>query len=104
MGTPLPIACTLGASELRARLVEIGALGREALVSAGTTRAGAVLRFRPAPGIRARVDAIVAAESGCCPFLDFTVDHGERETVVRISAPEDGAPAVDELVAAFSGR
>ncbi len=62
------------------------------------------LRFRPDPEIRERVDAIVAAESECCAFLDFEVEHGDEATVLTISAPNGGAEMVHELVAALAGR
>lgn len=103
MSDPLPIACTLGASDLSNRLAEIRALGGDGLVNAAADSGRAVLRFRPDPAIRERVEAIVAAESLCCAFLDFRVEHSDVATVVTISAPNGGAETVHELVATFAG-
>jgi hypothetical protein len=104
MSEPLPIACTLGASALSDRMEEIRAFGNDGSVEVTSDAGRAVLRFRGDPGIRDRVEAIVAAESECCAFLDFTVEHGEDATVLTISAPSGGAEMVHELAAAFAGR
>jgi hypothetical protein len=104
MSRPLPIACTLTATDLRARGEELRALGGDGLVDASEEEGRAVLRFRPDPSVRARVDAVVAAESECCAFLDFEVEHGDDATVLTISAPNGGAEMVHELTSALAGR
>lgn len=104
MSQPLPIACTLSATDLAARGAELRALGGEGLVDVTQEASRAVLRFRPDPGIRERVEAIVAAESECCAFLDFRVEHGDAATVLTISAPNGGAEMVHELAAMLAGR
>jgi hypothetical protein len=96
--TELPIACSLDAPALEQRLAEIGALGREALIDAH----GGVLRFRRSDAVRARLQAIIAAESGCCPFLTFALEDRADELVLRIEAPEGAETVADELAAAFS--
>ena len=104
MSQPLPIACTLGATDLEARGAELRALGGDGLVDVAQDAGRAVLRFRPDPGIRQRVDAIVAAESECCAFLDFKIEHGDAATVLTISAPNGGGEMVHELAAMLAGR
>ena len=104
MGQPLPIACTLSAPELRARGEELRALGGDGLVDASEDAGRAVLRFRADPAIRERVEAVVAAESECCAFLDFQLEHGDDASVLTISAPNGGAEMVHELAAALAGR
>jgi hypothetical protein len=51
------------------------------------------LRFRPDPAIRERVESLVAAESSCCSFPEFTLADEEDATVVSIAAPEGGESA-----------
>lgn len=97
MSTELPIACSLDAAALEGRLAEIGALGREALVGAERGR----LRFRRGGDIRARLDAIVRAESECCSFLTLTVADAGDELVLTIAAPKGAELVADELAAAF---
>ena len=104
MRRPLPIACTLSATDLRARAEELRALGGDGLLDASEDGGRAVLRFRPDPSIRERVEAVVAAESECCAFLHFEVEHGDDATVLTISAPNGGAEMAHELAAALAGR
>jgi len=101
---PLPIACTLNATDLRARGEELRALGRDALLDATEDEGRAVLRFRPGLAVRTRVEALMAAESECCAFLDFELEQREDATVLTISAPNGGAEMVHELAAALAGR
>ena len=98
---PLPVACTLGAADMRARQAELRALGEDGLVSNVMSGRTAVLRFRPDPDIRRRVEAAVAAESECCPFLDFELEHGEDATVLTVTAPDGAA---ETLAGFFSGQ
>lgn len=98
---PPPMACTLGAADVKKRQEELRALGKDGLVSKVAYGDSAVLRFRPDPAIRGRVEAAVAAESECCPFLDFELEHGQDATVLTITGP-DGAAEV--LAGVFSGR
>ena len=102
MGRPLPIACTLSSTDLRERGKELRALGRDALLDATEADGRAVLRFRPDPSVRRRVDSVVAAESECCAFLEFEVAHEDESTVLTISAPNGGAEMVHELAAALA--
>ena len=104
MSQPLPIACTLSAADRRARGAELRALGHDGLVDVTDEAGRAVLRFRPDPAIRERVEALVAAESECCAFLDFRLEHGAEATVLTISAPNGGAEMVYELATALAGR
>jgi len=104
MSRPLPIACTLSATDLRGRGEELRALGGDGLVDATEEPGRAVLRFRPDPSIRERVERVVAAESECCAFLEFALVHGDDATVLTISAPNGGAEIVHELAGALAGR
>ena len=101
---PLPIDCTLSATDLRARGEELRALGGDGLLNATEDEGRAVLRFRPDPSVRERVESLVAAESECCAFLDFELEHRDDATVLTISAPSGGAEMVHELAAALAGR
>jgi hypothetical protein len=104
MSEPTPIACTLRASERPAREAEIRALGRDGLIDVTEAPARVVLRFRARAELAGRVEAIAAAESECCAFLDFSVEHDADATVLTISAPDGGAEVVHELAALFAGR
>jgi hypothetical protein len=104
MPAELPIACSLGTTELPARLAEMAALGEAALVDTRQDATHAELRFAAGAGVRERVAAIVAAESHCCAFLTMRV-AGEPDTVVlTIDAPEGAELVVQELLDAFRGQ
>jgi hypothetical protein len=106
MDKPRPIACTLGAAERPKRAADIRRLGEEALVSVERGDRRAILRFRREPGIRERVDALVAAESRCCAFLGFDVAEEPEATVLTITAPAGGEAIVHglaDLLAAEGG-
>ena len=101
MAADLPIACSLTASQLPARLAEIAALGAAALIDADHEGDRAELRFTAGADVRRRVDAIVAAESQCCAFLDMCVTEAPGAIVLTIRAPEGAESVLAELVDAF---
>jgi hypothetical protein len=100
MTEDLPIACSLGASQLPERLAEIAALSRDSFLADGPDG----LRFRGDEGTRTRLDALVAAESECCSFLSFDVRTDEGDLVLSIAAPPDAQGVADALIDAFAGR
>jgi hypothetical protein len=97
----LPIACSLSATELPERLARMAALGRDALLACEHDGTRAQLRFAAAPGVRERVEAIVAAEAECCAFLTMRVGEHPGGIVLSIEAPEGAGPVLAELVDAF---
>jgi hypothetical protein len=64
---------------------------------------GDELRFPADRGTRERLDAIIAAESQCCPFLSFDLRQSGDELALRIDAPAEAKPIAAELVEAFGG-
>ena len=96
-----PIACTLDPAQMPQRGDEIRALGRDGLEAVERGERHVTLRFRPDPAIRKRVEGIVAAESSCCAFLDFTLADADDATVLTIAAPEGAGPAVHQLADLF---
>jgi ABC-type uncharacterized transport system YnjBCD substrate-binding protein len=102
-----PIACTLDPAQMPQRSDDIRTLGRDGLETVERGERHLTLRFRPEPAIRKRVEGIVAAESRCCAFLDFTLADTDDATVLTIAAPEGGETTMNELAdlfAAGSGR
>jgi hypothetical protein len=103
MPTELPIACSLSATELPARLALMAELGRDA---AGVELSGtrATLPFAAGPGVRERVERFVVAESACCAFLAMQVRDEPDAVVLDVSAPDDAELVLKELVDAFRGQ
>jgi hypothetical protein len=98
MPDELPIACSLTAAQLPARLAALAALGSEALCDARQDGTAAELRFAAGVGVRERLEAVVAAELQCCAFLTMRVSDA---LVLTITAPEGGEAVLAELVDAF---
>ena len=59
------------------------------------------LRFRANGDTRARLEAIVAAEAECCPFLNMDLREEAGALVLEIRAPQGAEPVVAEMVSAF---
>ena len=101
MTSELPLACSLRGAELRDRLGQMAAVGEAGLLAFEADSTSATLRFRPE--VREGLDAIVAAEAECCPFLSLDLADEPGAVRLTISAPADAAPVLQELVAAFRG-
>lgn len=103
MTEELPIACSLGASDLKRRLTAIAEIGAKSLRGREADGKRHLLRFRSDAETRRQLEAIVAAEAECCSFLDLTLEEDGSELVLTVAAPEDGQAVADELAAAFAG-
>jgi hypothetical protein len=100
MSSDTPIACSLSAEELPARLAEIQALGADALLRVDGPGA---LRFRNDDPTRRRLEKIVAAESECCDFLAFELKAvGDEIELCIITGPEGAEALADDLAQAFA--
>src|SRR5829696_5043161 len=91
----MTLACSLAAADHRQRLADLDALRRDALLAHEPIDGGIRLTF--AAAARERVEALVAAESECCPFLTMDLRVTGDRLVLEITAPEE-AGAVQRLV------
>ena len=92
----MTIACSLGAADHRQRLAAFGALARAALLAREPIARGARLTF--AASARERVEALVAAEAECCPFLALDLRAGGDRLVLDVTGPAEAAPIIEELL------
>jgi MerR family transcriptional regulator, copper efflux regulator len=99
MSNDVPVACSLSADERSERLAEFRAIGKDALLD---VRPDGVVRFRAGAATRARLEAIIVAESRCCPFLDFDLRERDGELLLSIAAPEGAEPLASDLVSVFT--
>ena len=86
-----------------ARQLRLAELGRLSLLGGDGGGGRHTLRFRADPWTRAALDAIVAAERECCPFLALSIGESGDELTLSIEAPEGGGEIADALAASFRG-
>lgn len=102
MANDAPIACTLSATDYRARLAEIAALSKDALRRA--EHRGLTLDLRYAPEAAARVRQLVEQERACCAFLHFDLQEGAHELRLRVTVPPAATDVVPELMTELTGH
>jgi hypothetical protein len=102
MPQELPIACSLGADDLTARLELIAAIGAASLISRDVEGDTQLLRFSSDDGVRRSLEAVIAAEAKCCSFLDMEIRDEAGTLVLVIDAPAEAAPVAAQLAAAFA--
>jgi len=95
MSTEIPIACTLSPDGFTARMGLIDALAVDGLIDRTNTERGVRVRLRDTPEIEQRVRELVAAESKCCAFLEFTLGREDDAIMLDVSGPEDARPVID---------
>lgn len=99
MSESLPIACTLGAGDLKARLAWIADLNRGHLKRHARNDLALTLVYDRSA--RDDVARLAAQEGECCAFLAFDVADGPEGTVLTVTAPEDAREAADTLFEGF---
>jgi hypothetical protein len=95
----LPIACTLTADGVTARLALIDALAADGLLDRTPTDAGLRLRLRNTAEIEHRTRELIAAESRCCAFLEFSLGRDGGDLVLDIAGPQDARPVIEMFFA-----
>lgn len=98
-----PIACSLTQPELSRRFAEMAAVGDAALCEVRRTGTHAELLFAADVATRQRLEAIVAGEAECCPFLSLTLTEGGGAIVLEVEAPDGAEVVLSEIVEAFGG-
>jgi len=100
MSQPLPApapACSLSAADGANRAARWRALIDAELLSRTTTAVGERLAFRANAAVAVELDALVAAERDCCPFLTLRVERADRALVLDVSGPADAMPIVEAM-------
>lgn len=103
MDTRTPIACSLSAGGTKQRLAQMAEVGATSLRTVEGTPDRPVLSFAADETTKERIEAIVAAESSCCAFLEFDLQHDADRLRLTITGPEQASPLLEDMVAAFKG-
>ncbi len=91
----LPIACSLSGAEQRGRALTARTLVAEAMLGWRATRRGISIRF--AGESEPRLRELIAAESLCCPFLEFDLHREGSELQVEVEGPDLARPIILEV-------
>src|SRR5262245_54737292 len=97
----LPIACSLDAGDLAARLAEIRAVGQSAPRTREPDGNRVRLGFERRDDVDARLRSIVDAEQECCAFLIMTLATRADAILLTIEAPQGAELVRDELADAL---
>lgn len=100
MNTTVPIACTLGADDLKARLDRIAELARQHLLT--ERREGGALHLLYASAAAPELKEIVSLEQECCAFLKFELAERAKVIELTITAPTDAGEFAGVLFEHFS--
>lgn len=95
------IAGRLSADDYRRRLANIREIGDRAFLMSEDRPDGATLTFLNSGEVHEELEAIVQAESACCPFLVFGITERHDRLDLVISTPPEALPIVRDLVRSF---
>ena len=98
---PAP-ACSLSAAEGAERAARWRALLDTHLLSRTATTFGQRLAFPSDPEVIGELDALVAAERDCCPFLDLTIERFDHAVILGVSGPPEAAEIVETMFGSAS--
>lgn len=84
----VPIACTLTANDVPARLAEWKAFARESILSCDIEPLSARLRLTPGDGALLAAVSLAQREKACCAFFEFSIALDDGDRWLCVSVPE----------------
>ena len=96
---PLPVACRLTLKEMRDRQASLIPALLECAVAITPSGEGYRLQFNSDAGTLHRIAEVIAAESQCCPFLQFDlcVPPAQGDVTLTVSGPKGTRVFLDAL-------
>jgi hypothetical protein len=92
-------ACTLPTADRPTRLAEFDGLFASLQEVRREEPGWLRLRLDDGEGVEDQARDLVARESGCCSFFDFTVQRGDGDVVVDVRVPDSRIAVLDGLTA-----
>jgi hypothetical protein len=89
-GGTVPVACTLTPDDLAAQAGRWQRLMARAMAGRAETAEGLRLSFRPDPGTEEELRRLVAVESECCGWADWTVEASAGTLVLDVRSSGEG--------------
>ena len=91
----IPIACTLTPSSGREQLASWRRFDDEYGLSRETTDGELVVHYRKAPDSIERLHRLVAGESQCCSFAEWSVDESAHDLRLVVRGTPDALAALN---------
>jgi hypothetical protein len=101
--SPLPLACTLDASDGAARLQRWRALAEKSPPAARRSGHELAIRWRLDTDGTTELEALVASERECCSFVTWSLSSRGPETLLTIAADPGRPEELDAIMALFAG-
>jgi hypothetical protein len=92
-----PIACTLTAAQYRDRTADLAQIADRHLLAREPIAGGKRLTLARSEAVEREVEAAIAAEAACCPFLRFALQRHDERLVLDVTGPADAQPIIAEL-------
>ena len=89
-GSAVPVACTLTPADLAAQTGRWQRLMAQAMTERAETPDGLRLSFRREPGTEEELRRLVAVESECCAWADWTVDMSASTLMLEVRSAGTG--------------
>jgi hypothetical protein len=90
----VPVACTLTPAELAAQAGRWQRLMARAMTERAETADGLRMSFRREPGTEDELRRLVAVESECCAWADWTVDTSAGSLMLEVRTTGTGLAAL----------
>lgn len=101
---PSPVACSLGAGDLRSQAQRWVELVRRAGLDQHATRDGVTLSFKADPRVERELRELVTIETACCAWARWELHvNGDHQLVMRAYASEDGVAVLQSMFRRVSG-
>jgi hypothetical protein len=92
-----PVACTLTTADLGLQRKRWQELAAHALVARVETDRGVRISFRSGPDVEDELRALVAVETDCCSWADWSIEVGEGEIALLVASAGEGVAAVHSM-------
>jgi len=89
-----PVACALGAADLKTQGERWRHLYAEAGLERVATNGGLQLRFKRDAPVERELRDLVAVEIECCPWANWMIEAGPGALTLEITSSGDGVPVI----------
>ena len=96
--TSTPVACTLTPASQRAEIKRFRAELAPYILKRERLKDGARLTFTDAPGLRAKIERLVALDQNCCTFLKHQVESDDEVITLTIKSEGSGIPLAQDFL------